>query len=63
MSFLGPKFPDPPQPPQIESPEEAAAREKQRRLLMMAGNRANMYTGPMGLTGPAPVAQKMLLGS
>jgi len=67
MSFLTPKIPEipaMPKPPQIDGPEMQAARENQRRLAAgMRGNQANMLTGPMGLTGPAPGAQKMLLGA
>ncbi len=56
--------PEPPPVPQMEGPEVAQARNEQRRLLAaMKGQGANWLTGPSGLTAPAPVAQKMLLGS
>lgn len=42
----------------------AQARERQRMLAAGAqGQRSNVLTSPLGLTGSAPTAQKSLLGS
>jgi hypothetical protein len=66
MSFLfgKPEIPESPKPPDISGEEVQAARERQRRLLAgMKGRKDTYLTGALGLTEPAPVAQKMLLGA
>ena len=67
MSFLfgkAPSVPAAPAVPDASAPQVAEARDRQRQMVAaMAGNKANWLTGPTGLTGPAPVAQKMLFGS
>jgi hypothetical protein len=65
MTFLfgKPKIPEAPKMPDTSGPEVQAAKERQRRLLAaMQGRKDTYLTGPLGLSQPAPVAMKMLLG-
>mgnify|MGYP000987377545 CR=1 FL=1 len=62
-----PKVNTPPPPPPAPDPADASVREARRRTrrdqLAMAGRASTFVTGPGGVTSPAPVAGKTLLGS
>lgn len=63
MSFLAPKPPSPPPPPSRDDEEVEEARRKQRLAARLRqGRRATILTGGAGLTEPAPVGRKRLLG-
>lgn len=62
----GPDIPEPPKPPAIPKPEDDAVEQAKNRVKLAAmqaqGRQKNIKTGSLGLSGPAPVATKMLLG-
>jgi hypothetical protein len=68
MSFGGsPPPPPPPPPPPTDSPADIAARdakaEADRQKRMAGGKASTILTSPLGDTGDAPVARKVLLGA
>ncbi|MEZ5665902.1 MAG: hypothetical protein R3F55_00375 [Alphaproteobacteria bacterium] len=63
-AFLGPKTPAPLPPPPTRDDaavRQAAYEERQRRRLA-AGRASTIRTGAEGVTAPAPVKKKALLG-
>jgi hypothetical protein len=59
-----PTPPPPPPPPPVRSDAEVqeAALQERLRQARVRGRSANILTGGEGVTGPAPVARKKLLG-
>ena len=55
--------PPPPPPPMLQSPQGAAAMDTVRqRAASAAGYGGTIITGPQGLTNPAVIGNKQLLG-
>lgn len=50
-------------PPPVDTAAAAAAGVRTRKKSDTAGRNATLLTGPMGVTTPAPVTRKTLLGS
>ena len=56
--------PLPAAPPDVEGRADEAARKSREDTRRRKGARAaTIFTGPLGITGPAPVSRKTLLGS
>lgn len=67
MSFLAPSpSAPPPPPPPVPTPDDPAVDEARRKQQIAArlrqGRSATILTGGLGLSDPAPVARKTLLG-
>lgn len=65
-AFLSPKTSAPPPPPLPPTRDDAAVRqaalEERRRRSLAAGRASTIRTGGQGVSGPAPVKTKELLG-
>ncbi len=64
MSFLAPSPPSPPPPPPTRDDEEVEEAQRRQRLAarLRRGRGATILTSGAGLTDPAPVGRKRLLG-
>lgn len=60
--FSSSPTPPPPPPPPARDDKEVQEAALQERLRQARGRSANILTGGRGVTEPAPVARKRLLG-